>query len=293
MYIPSFFISISNLLSPLGYFFLTIHFYYLIKNRVKKTALYFLLSLLIALSGLLALSRSAMTQYILVYLTMFIFVSPLINRKIKKKITLMVCAFMLVIGMIFFTISESRFSESFIKKSLNESILDPYDQPLLFSTLDYFSQWQENGPIIMDMHKPEYCFWGLYNSSGLAVHIQKMMYGGNRVNNERNSTFYRILGYQSSSFHGNIARLIYDFGFIGSIFFILLYAYIIKKLRPKNGILSFRCLLFLPVILPFCIVFFAGNAFSSLSLNLAIIYAFLIDLFIIRRKRSNFISIYK
>lgn len=286
MYVPSYIISISNLLSPLGYFYLTLHFYYLIKSRIKKTALYFLLSLLITLSGLLALSRSSATQYVMVYLTIFVFISPLINKKIKKRITLMVCLFMLVIGVLFFMISDSRFSENYTKQSLNESILDPYNQPLLFSILDYFSQWQENGPIIMEMYKPEYCFWGLYNSSGLAVHIQKIIYGASEVNNERDNTFYRILGYQKSKFHGNIARLIYDFGFIGSFLFILLYVYIIRKLQPKKGVISFRTILYLPVILPFCVVFFAGNAFSSLSLNLAIIYTLVIDFLIIRKKRG-------
>lgn len=288
MYVPSIIISISNLLSPLGYFFLTLHFYYLIKNRIKKTALYFLLSLLITLSGLLALSRSSATQYVMVYLVIFVFISPLINSKIKKRITLMVCLCMLVIGALFFMISESRFSERYTKQSLNESILDPYNQPLLFSILDYFSQWQENGPIIMEMHKPEYCFLGLYNSSGLAVHIQKIIYGASEVNDKRDNTFHKILGYQKSKFHGNIARLIYDFGFIGSFLFILFYAYIIRKLQPNKGIISFRSILYLPVILPFCVVFFAGNALSSLSLNLAIIYTLVIDFLLVRKKHGNY-----
>lgn len=273
LYVPPFVISLSNLFSPVGYVSLTQHFYYLIKGRTKKSIVHFLISLLISLSGLLALSRSSTITYLLLYFTVFYFVYPLINKRLRKRIMIFSGIFVLAILSVFTTISKSRFSEQYTKKSLNESVIDNEKQPMLFSTLDYFSLWQENGPIIMQNHKPEYKYWGLYNSSGLAVQIQKVIHGSEKVKFEREVKFYKILGSYSNSFHGNIARLVYDFGFLGTVLFILLYSFIIRKLRPKNGVLNYKTLLFLPVVLPFCISFFLGNALGQLSLNIAIVYA--------------------
>lgn len=274
--VPDFLITLSNLFSPLGYFFLSLHFYYIIKKNIKKSILFLLLSFLLPLSGFLALSRSSTTQYILLYFTILIFIFPIISRKIRTKIIFIVGVSLLIISTIFLTISKSRFSERYTKNSLNSSIIDNEKNPLIFSSLDYFSQWEENAPIIMKNHKPEEKYWGLYNSSGLAVHIQKIIYGKNKVNLDREKEFFRVFGYQQSNFHGNIARLVYDFGFFGTIIFILLYSMIIKSLRPYNRVITFKTLLFLPVILPFCVVFFTGNALSSLPLNLGIIYSILI-----------------
>lgn len=279
-YVPSFVISLSNLFSPIGYFSLTLHFYYLIKRRIGKSILHLILSFLIILSGLLALSRSSIILYVLVYFIMFFFIYPLVKKNTRKKIILIISGFIFLITSIFITISETRFSERYTKNSLNEAIIDHEKQPMLYSIFDYFSQWVENGPIIMENHEPQDNFWGLYNSSGLAVQIQKIIYGSHKVNADRNARIFKMLGYQASNFHGNIARLVYDFGFFGTFLFILLYAFIIKKNRPRNGILKFKTLLFLPVILPFCVLFFTGNALSSLQLNIAIIFSIIIFLYI-------------
>jgi oligosaccharide repeat unit polymerase len=280
LYVPSYIITYSNLFSPLGYFFLTLHFYYLLKRNIKKSIRYFILSLLIVLSSFLALSRSAATVYILVYFAIFYLIYPIISSKIKKKILIFIIFFFVTIISIFFTLSNTRFSERYTKESLNESIIDNEKDPFLFSIFDYFSQWQENGPIVMKRYKFGSNYWGLYNSCGLAVYIEQKIVNDPNIIHTREKDIYKIMGPIITMFHGNIARLVYDFGFIGTIIFILIYSRIIKGLEPKKNIINFKTLLYLPVILPFCIMFFTGNALSSIHLNIAIIYSIIINLVI-------------
>ena len=135
--------------------------------------------------------------------------------------------------------------------------------------------------------------WGMYNSSGLAVHIQKMIQGGDVVNEAREKKYRgELLKEQASYFHGLPARLIYDFGYFGTVLFILLYAGLIRITGPKNGVLTFKSLIVLPVILPVCVVFWAGNTLASLALDMAIIYNIGIYYWI-RRKPKKYREITK
>lgn len=286
--VPHIFITLGNFIAPLGYFFLSLHFYYLVKRDMKKAIKFFILSLCLVLNGLIALSRSVSVQYILLYASILFCLMPILNKKLKKRVFTIA---IVLLGAIVFglgVISNSRFSDYYFRESTEKkAILDETQQPTLFSLLDYFAQWEEDGLIIMKWHKPEYNSWGLYNCSGLAVQIQQKIYGADNVNKARDAKYNAILKEQRSSFHGIIARLIYDFGFIGTIIFILLYAKIIYKLAPRNGNLSFKSLLALTIVLPPCVVFWAGNEFSSLNLDLAIIYSFIIYKFVATPARKR------
>lgn len=94
------------------------------------------------------------------------------------------------------------------------------------------------------------------------------------------------MGYQSTQFHGPVARLLYDFGYIGTIIFILIFTSVIKRISPRKGVIKFGDLLLLPPLLTFPAVFFAGNTFSSLQMNLSIIFALIIRWFIKKRVRT-------
>lgn len=274
--VPHIFITLGNFIAPLGYFFLSLHFYYLVKGNIKKSVKFFVLSLCLVLNGLIALSRSVSIQYVLLYVTILFFLLPILGKKLKKSVfitaTVLLGAIVFGLGVI----SDSRFSEYYTRETQKKAILDETQNPTLFSTLDYFAQWEEDGLIIMRRHKPEYNSWGLYNCSGLAVQIQQRIYGAENVNKARDIKYNAILKEQRSSFHGIVARLIYDFGFIGTIIFILLYSRLTNKLGPRRGVLTFKNLVSLTILLPACVVFWAGNEFSSLNLDLAVIYSYFI-----------------
>lgn len=271
--VPHYYITLGNFVAPLGYTFLSLHFYHLIKNEAGKSVKFLLLSLVNILNGLISLSRSATVEYVLVYLVIFLFVAPLLNRKVRKRIVLGASIVGGVILLALTVITQTRFDAYYTKQSQNEAVIDETKYSSLFSALDYFAQWEENAPIIMKNYKMGDLSWGMYNSSGLAVHIQKMIQGGEKVNEAREKKYRgELLKEQASYFHGLPARLIYDFGYFGTILFILLYAGLIRKTGPQNGVLSFKSLIVLPVILPVCVVFWAGNTLASLALDLAIIY---------------------
>ena len=206
-------------------------------------------------------------------MVIFLFVAPLLPKRTRNN---MIKGGGVIIGIVIFAlfiISQSRFETYYSKISKNEAILDEKEQPVLFSTLDYFAEWEENGPIIMQRFRFGDQSWGLFNSCGLAVQVQQVFYGSETVNAAREKKYRgQLLKEQASYFHGLIARLIYDFGFLGTIVFILIYASIIRKTGPSKGTLSYKTLLALPVTLPVCVVFWAGNTLASLALDMAIVY---------------------
>ena len=83
--VPSIFISISYILSSFGYLSLALHFYYLLKKNTKRAVLHLVLSLTIVLVGVIGLSRSALVNYVIVYVIVFLFISPLLARKTLRK----------------------------------------------------------------------------------------------------------------------------------------------------------------------------------------------------------------
>jgi len=289
--VPHIFITLGNLISPLGYLFLSFHFFYLIKCNIKKSILFLFLSLCLIMSGLIALSRASTANYILCYVTILFFIFPLLNKKIKRGYFF----FSTLIGTLIFSvllfISGNRFSDGVEKTSSNTSIISEKEQPLLFSLFDYFSQWEENGPIILKKFNCGDESWGLYNSSGLGVQIEKVIMGAEKVSQQREKKYDKLLGEQSSRFHGFIGRLVYDFGFIGTILFVLILKRIVINFSPSNHVLNMKTLLALPVILPIFVLFWVGNALSDLVQNLAIIYNIIVWRFL--RKGRKYLSIPK
>ena len=281
--VPGPVLTISNFISPIGFLFLSLHFHYLIEKRVKKSIKFFLLSLIIVFSGLIALSRSATVAYILVYICTFISISPLLEPNLKKKIVRYIAFCGILVLSILLIISLTRFSDHYTKNSQNTALINEDENPALFSTIDYLSQWEENGPIVLGMHKIENRYMGMYNSCGLAVLLQQKIEGDSKVTESRNRFFYDVFGMQVTKFHGVIARLVYDFGFYGTVVFIIVLSLIVIYLGPYNSVLRFENLLFVPLLLRIACVFFSGNALSSWSLDIAIIFNIIVWI-IIKKK---------
>lgn len=270
--------------SAVGYVALCFHFLYLCQNRIKKSVLFFILSWNQFLIGIAALSRSAVTEYILVYGLIFMIFYPAVDEKVRKKIVVVTIAILVIVMTIFIAISSVRYGEKYKKNSENESVIDEMNNPLLYSLLDYFSLWEENSMVVMKDYKPEYKRYGMYNSCGLAVAIQMRMRTTREVASEMRDIGEKTIGeYQYTQFHGPVARLLYDFGYIGTIIFILIFSLIIKRISPQKGIIKFNNLLLLPPLLSFPALFFAGNSFSGLHMNLSMIFALIIRWFIKRR----------
>jgi oligosaccharide repeat unit polymerase len=273
---PSIFITISYLLSSFGYLSLTLHFYYIVKRNAKKSILHLILSLTIVLVGIIGLSRSALVNYVIIYVIMFLFVMPLLNKRVFKKTFIAILIFGSAIGYVFSAISEDRFGESFYIES--KSLIDEKEYPKLVSILDYFSQWEYFGPILMERYSgPSDLSWGMFNNNGIGVAILQRIYGSDNYNQASRKRIEKVIGDTSSAFHGCIVRTIFDFGYTGTFLFVLLNCFFTKKWGPnKKKLISFKTLLTMPLILPFSIGFFSGSSYGQFFLNLGMIYMWLI-----------------
>lgn len=281
VFIPYFMVTVSNLLSPLGYFFLTLHFYYLITGNKKKTLYYLMLSLVIPSNGMLLLSRSATVEYILLYAVSLFVLLPLVFRRFKKAILRAISILFGIVVLAFMIISSSRFKDGYESNFSKDAVLNPNKAPIAYSFMDYFGKWQHFSIEAMDAYKPEEKGWGLLNCSGLAVRIANRTMGKDAYNRIIDRKIDNTMGKElASTFHGVILRLIYDFGFIGAFIFIFLYSKLVRYFSPKKGKINFQTLVMMPVLLPLALLFFAGNAFASLTLDVGFIYNLIIIIFL-------------
>ena len=281
-FIPHIFVTFSNLVSAVGYFFLPMHFYYLYKRRTKKSIFYLILSLIVILSRMISLSRSSSVEFLIAYAILFLFVSPILGKKVLRNVTIVVVSFSAVIVMALAIISESRFSGYYTKNSKQEAILDERQSPVLFSAIDYFTQWEEWGEYVLNRYKPEYCAYGTNGFGGIYKMIEQKIVG-TEVLKERQKKLELSRGDGASSFTGLVADLVVDFGFIGAFIFALLFNRLMNSVGPKKRYLPFSTLLYLPIILTVIGLFWAGNVFGSFSIEAGVLYNFIIYKFIRKR----------
>ncbi|MBR4326518.1 MAG: hypothetical protein IKP73_13435 [Bacteroidales bacterium] len=278
-------ITITYLFSPIGYISLFFHFHYLTRRMIKKAIVHLVISFTIFTPNMMALSRAALVTYAFEYGIMLYFYYPLIDANIRQKMNIVISLTALIAALYFMTITTNRFEDRasfYYVKSNNKPIINPVTYNKLYSVCDYAGQWQEYGPRALEKYNPDFRFWGLYNCSGLMVYIAN--YVNPKFSQEMDDQLRRILGQDRVLFHGVIARLVFDFGFVGAIVFICFFAYLVKKVAPENGTVAGIKAILYPVILPFPASFFCGNIFCYMTLDIAVIYTIVI-IFYLRKKK--------
>lgn len=287
--IPHIFLTVCNFLSPIGYIMLSLHFYFLVQNNRRKAIACLLLSLVLVLHGLIGFSRSATVVYILTYLCILFFVLPILNKKTKKIIYTAGTFVISVAFILLLAISGNRFSDYYTKNSKNDAILDETSTPVLFSMIDYFTMWNENGIEFIRKRPLGLMFYGWYNTAGLPIIIDEKVFGNTKVNEQREKEVDEVIesyvGDIWYEFQGGIARLTYEWGYIGTVVFVLLFSRIMRHLSPSNGIVRFRDLLCLPLLLPLGLTFWCGIGIGGLAVQMGMVYAFIFYLLIKKRPR--------
>lgn len=281
-FVPHIFVTFSNLFSAVGYFFLPMHFYYLSKRQSKKAIFFLVLSFTVVLSRMISLSRSSSVEFLIGYGIMFLFISPMLSKKLLRRVTIVLISFFSILLLALFVISESRFSSYYTKNSKQEAILDEQKNPMLFSTIDYFTQWEEWGEYTLLRFKPEYMSYGASGFGGIYKIVEQKIVG-EHVIIERKKNMERVRGEGASSFPGLIADLVIDFGYLGTFIFALLFYRLFNTMKPRNHILSFKTLLFLPTTVTVLGLFWAGNVFNSFSIEAGVLYNIIIYAYIKRR----------
>ncbi len=289
-FIPHIFVTFSNMVSAVGYFFLSMHFYYLYKRQTKKSVFFLLLSLIVILSRMISLSRSSSVEFLIAYAILFLFFSPVLEKKLLKRVSIVVASFSAIIVLALVVISESRFSGYYTKNSKQEAILDEQQSPVLFSTIDYFCQWEEWNEYVLNRYKPEYSAHGAHGFGGIYKMIEQKIVGPDVVK-ERQKKLELSRGEGASSFPGLIADLVVDFGFIGALIFTLLFNHLMNSAGPKKRYLPFSTLLFLPIILTVIGLFWAGNVFGSFSIEAGVLYNYIIYQFVKKKPVRRLLSV--
>lgn len=230
-----------------------------------------MISLNIPLLGLHALSRSSTVQYLLTYFMFLIYIFPVLNKKVRGKI---IKSSFLGFGAIIFSlgiITSSRFSEYY-----NVPPESKIKNTILYSLFDYASQWNRNGIVVMKEFSHDKLSFGRQT-------VPLVSFVGERIGIEfENITVARKrnFGKYSSAFNGVVAALLYDFGYIFTFIFAFLYYEIVKRNSPNNGEVSLKKFINFAVLIPLPLLFFGNNAYSSLSLNIGIIYLLIFHLLV-------------
>mgnify|MGYP003632289556 FL=1 len=260
---------ISRFLSPIGYYALGLHFYFLIIRKVKKSFIFFIISLNIPLLGFHGLSRSAAIQFILMYIAFFLYSYSALGKKIRKKMVVYSAVIFTTAFLLLNIITESRFSKYYYIPSSS-----PIQDPVLYSTLDYGSQWNFNGFEVSKNYS-----------------VDKLMYGrstfpivpfiGNRIG--LNFTSLSDLRRQKlgdkydGTFNGVVGTLLYDFGYFFTLIFAVIFYKIVARGAPKKGNVYLHNFISFGVLIPLPLMFFTNNVYSYIALNLAIIYLIIIN----------------
>lgn len=255
------FFNIAILVYYFAYFMLPLHFYYLYKKNSKLALLYFVLSLNIVLYGLTFFSRAVLIHYIFLYFGFLWLLYGALSSKTKRSIK-MGGLVISGIGLLYFiSVSVQRFEEDENLSKIyykNIPVEAPIQDPVLYSYLDYSSQWAFNGYEVMKLYGDEY-FAGQITFQPINSILSQFGIG--------DYEYFKYWKYRaklwpkhySYSFNGYPAYTLYDYGVFGSIIFSLLFVFIVRKNKPKNGSLSLLNLFVITLIiqLPLLAIFYS------------------------------------
>ena len=259
----------TNYFSALGFLALGLHFVFLIQQRpVWLVAALFIVSLNIPLIGFQAFSRAFSVMYVFQYVLLFLFLKDAIPLSFKMLIYRTGSISFLAIIAVFFTISYTRFGgESGYYNVPNGSLIT---DPVLYSTLDYFSQWVQNGFVtfeLFDLNK----FWGGKTFSTTIDRFQSLLgYSPQTYVELRNDT----LGSYASKFNGIVSTLVYDLTHVGVLLFMMIYTLCIRLFSSNNSMfLSPRTIIMLPLFVSIPSLFFTNNFGIYLLFQLGLVYS--------------------
>lgn len=274
------FLILAHYLYGLGYFMIPLHFYYLSKQKYWLSFFCFLFSLNIILYGLTYFSRATIVNYIFIYLSIFLILykaMPSIVLVYLKRVIFFV--FVLVLGYFSF-VTLSRFNDTSVYSNMIPS--DSFIQnPALYSVCDYLSQWY---PLSIDV---------LNDYSGITFNGQTSLKSLLSLLNHLGIGDFSLEKYtilrnemwkeNSGNFVGFVAYIIYDYGYIISFLLLILYLFIVTKLKSKYNTIRLFHLFYIVLLvqIPLMAIFY------SIIDQLIIPFIFLLSLSLFSRLKLN------
>lgn len=257
----------SNYLYVLSYFLIPLHFYFIGKSK-RYSTLCFLFSFNILLYGLSFFSRWTVLHYVLIYGVFLYLYRTGISEKYLKKIKITFGVLLLLLSFMMYFITNSRFIDN--KAAADRVPSTSFIQnPALFSSIDYFSQWYDNSLTVLDNYSFE-----TFNGQASFSPILKLLNTYELVDwdiNKYTRLRKSLLTHEYyQNFTGLVANWVFDFGYILSLLFALVYNRLIYKLRPRRNKIKLRHTLILVLLiqLPLVSIFysFVGGIITSLIL---------------------------
>jgi len=275
--VPPFVRSFSFVVSPLSYFCLAAHFYFLIISNRKMSALAFFGSLNIVLLPLIYFARGGLVVYVILYFSILIYVFKYLDSRAQKKIKHRVALGISPLIVIFFLISINRFEDyPFFRDG---SLIS---NPVLYSIFDYLSQWMANGNSLLNSFDSTKIMYGSNFTYLPGKFLSPFGVDFPDVQELREHHF----GGLANRFNGLPALLVYDFGYYFSFLFASLYMLIVRFFlaRGRHILIS---LSWLSVLLPIPLFFFQGLFTVFGFFNLAVLYSVFISIFLRLRWSSS------
>lgn len=258
-----------RLVSPLSYLVLPIHFIYILKKEYVKSGLFLLYSTLLPIIGLFALSRSFLTQFIIIYFLFFILFRNQFSRKIKKIYYVLASLVIILVGGINYSIAEERFADTFYYENRisDKSLINDKSA---YSLFDYFSQWIYNNNESLKTYEIEK---NLSAQASLPLFRRFGLIDSKNFYEQRSKS----LGAYSTSFIGLVSAFVFDFGFILTFLIFLINYKILNRKFSYYRRLKVTDLMFLSLYFAFFGMFFVGNIFSYEIFSTSIIYFIVIN----------------
>lgn len=268
-------ITLASLVSPVAYLLLGLGFYYAHVRRRWHSVACFLLSLNMPLQGFTMYSRSWPVMYVCLVVAYFAYSLPLYSRRVRRRLFIGAAVLMVPVGIYLVGVTANRFADLEITR---DSVVQDRQ---LYYTLDYLSQWNENGIVVMS----RFYSWDAIQYGGGTNTLVPFLYNLTlrfvsgvqpEVENELQMRARIWPDPYPASFNGLVANLVFDFGYALALLFAVIYAIASERVAPRRGrvFVSAYLAFGLAVTVPMLSMF--GNYFAVPYYNLGIVYAVLV-----------------
>jgi hypothetical protein len=242
----------------ISYFLIPLHFFHLQRKNTLVSSLCILMSLNIILFGITFFSRWTITHYLLVYFSFFLLFRKNLHAKYISILKKAALVGLVLIGLLFIDITERRFSTDqwYISKVIPQNSL--IQNPSIYSSLDYISQWYNNSFIVLDNYEGK--TFGGRASFGPLLRFISLFTPMNWDPGNYQKLRVHLLGYRYYyKFTGLVANLVYDFGYILTFIFVFIFSTVIKKIRPVENRISINHLLLMVLLIqiPLLAIFYS------------------------------------
>jgi oligosaccharide repeat unit polymerase len=255
-------------ISPISYFCLAAHFYFLMSSNSRMAFFSFVGSLNIVILPLIYFARGGVVVYVLLYCSLLIYVYGHLSKPTKKKVRLRAVLGISPLILIFILISENRFEDYFNYR--NGTLVS---NPVIYSIFDYFSQWLVNGNHLLN----EFDSGKLMYASNFTYIPDKLLGPFGVSFPDLQELRERHFGRSANYFNGMPTLLIYDLGYFLSFIFAFFYMIFVRRTLRKRRHILIR-LSWLAVLLPIPLFFFQGLFTVFGFYNLALLYVLLLSI---------------